>query len=239
MAVGKTSLVHRFFFAEFDSTVTATVGMDFTPATLRLPTLNNAKVKVHLYDTAGMERFKSIVPSSWRGRDAYILVWDVTKPETLTELIDTWLPQVLPVARMQAEWLIIGNKLDLLSPDEQEAMKQETMGQLVTLRANLSTAGAARVNTVFTSAMTGEGVKAAFAELVMGAVSRAQPARKPAAGSSDDVSLTSNETWGEWAYGTCCSGAARGGPTAALAGPTPQDVAAVSAAVAGSEEGTE
>uniref|UniRef100_A0A8C6WT75 Rab6 n=1 Tax=Neogobius melanostomus TaxID=47308 RepID=A0A8C6WT75_9GOBI len=75
-SVGKTSLITRFMYDSFDNTYQATIGIDFLSKTMYLEdrTVN----KVAVVDTAGQERFRSLIPSYIRDSAAAVVVYDIT-----------------------------------------------------------------------------------------------------------------------------------------------------------------
>ena len=100
--VGKTSLMNRFVNDSFSAnykgmlslslcvarpsnspTHAATIGADFSTKEL---TINDKQVSLQLWDTAGQERFQSLGVAFYRGADACVLVFDITKPKTFESL---------------------------------------------------------------------------------------------------------------------------------------------------------
>ncbi|KAJ3275854.1 hypothetical protein HDV01_006720 [Terramyces sp. JEL0728] len=111
--VGKTALRNQYIHSKFTNTLRATIGADFISKTVQLP---DRQVSIQIWDTAGQERFLSLSSAFYRGADACILVYDVTKPESFHNLT-TWVhnfiknsnitePEKFPI-------YIIGNKIDL------------------------------------------------------------------------------------------------------------------------------
>lgn len=86
--VGKSTIGHVFSNGRFDSTLTSTIGIDFHSKIINL-TEYNQNIKLQIWDTAGQEKYKSIVKSYLR--DVYIayIVFDVTDRESWNE-IDKW-----------------------------------------------------------------------------------------------------------------------------------------------------
>lgn len=64
-----------------------TVGIDFLSRNL---TVNNSTFRLQLWDTAGQEKYKSLVPAYLRDANAAIFVYDVTRKESL-ENVRKWL----------------------------------------------------------------------------------------------------------------------------------------------------
>ena len=75
---GKSTLANLLSYGYCEPQLSTTIGIDFLTKTINLKEYNNHKVKLHIWDTAGHERFKSITRSYLR--DAYIafLVFDIT-----------------------------------------------------------------------------------------------------------------------------------------------------------------
>jgi len=84
-----------------------------------LPTIvsvSGKRVKLQCYDTAGQEQYRrSLTPVFVRNRDAYVLVYDVTSLESLKSLRDNWVPLLVNLVQPGATFVLVGNKLDLLS----------------------------------------------------------------------------------------------------------------------------
>jgi Ras-related protein Rab-6A len=59
-SVGKTSIITRFMYDNFDRHYQATIGIDFLSKTMYL---EDRTVRLQLWDTAGQERFRSLIPS--------------------------------------------------------------------------------------------------------------------------------------------------------------------------------
>lgn len=80
MSVGKTSLISRFMYDTFDTTYSATIGIDFLSKTVYL---DERAIRLQLWDTAGQERFRSLIPSYIRDCAAAIILYDITSKQML------------------------------------------------------------------------------------------------------------------------------------------------------------
>ncbi|KAK7882309.1 hypothetical protein WMY93_028483 [Mugilogobius chulae] len=80
MAVGKSSLVLRFVKGQFDEFQETTIGAAFLAQSV---CLDDTTVKFEIWDTAGQERYHSLAPMYYRGAQAAIVVFDITKPVNL------------------------------------------------------------------------------------------------------------------------------------------------------------
>lgn len=73
--VGKTSIITRFMYDNFDKNYQATIGIDFLSKTMYL---EDRTVRLQLWDTAGQERFRSLIPSYIRDSSVAVVVYDIT-----------------------------------------------------------------------------------------------------------------------------------------------------------------
>ncbi|CAG0900769.1 unnamed protein product [Darwinula stevensoni] len=107
--VGKSSLLLRFTDDKFDPNLPSTIGVDFKTKTLNLD--GNA-VRLAIWDTAGMERFRTLSPSYYRGAQGAILVYDVTSRNTFSRL-EAWLNELETYStRTDVVKMLVGNKID-------------------------------------------------------------------------------------------------------------------------------
>ena len=85
--VGKTSILLQIYKEKFFSNGEPTIGASYVIKTLQ--TKDGKLVEVHFCDTAGQERFKSIVPMYIRGSQAIILVCSVDDSDSIDNL-ESW-----------------------------------------------------------------------------------------------------------------------------------------------------
>lgn len=119
--VGKTTLIHRYVDSEFRADFKATIGADFNSKQI---TVNEDVVDLHIWDTAGEERFHSVGATFYRGTDACVLVYDVTQRESFNRL-KTWEDDMFAksgIDRLGFPIIVFGNKADL---DEQRQVSFE------------------------------------------------------------------------------------------------------------------
>lgn len=65
-----------------------------------------------IWDTAGQEKYRSLAPMYYRGSQAAILVYDITKPASLESLKD-WANELRRNGPSDLVLAVCGNKLDL------------------------------------------------------------------------------------------------------------------------------
>ncbi len=73
--VGKSAILNRFSHDKFEPNYQATIGLDFHTKNV---TIDNVNVRLLLYDTAGQEKFKSLIPIYIRDANIVIIVYDIT-----------------------------------------------------------------------------------------------------------------------------------------------------------------
>ncbi|PIA43615.1 hypothetical protein AQUCO_01900186v1 [Aquilegia coerulea] len=105
---------------------------------------------------AGQERFRTLTSSYYRGAQGIILVYDVTRRETFTNLSDIWEKEVELYSTSQScIKMLVGNKVD--KDDERAVTREEGI------------ALAQQCGCLFLecSAKTGENVQQCFEELAL------------------------------------------------------------------------
>ncbi|XWS59604.1 hypothetical protein CRYUN_Cryun08bG0136400 [Craigia yunnanensis] len=117
--VGKSSLLVSFISASAED-LAPTIGVDFK---IKLLTVGGKKLKLTIWDTAGQERFRTLTSSYYRGAQGIILVYDVTRRETFTNLSDVWAKEVeLYSTNQDCVKMLVGNKVDR---DSERAVSRE------------------------------------------------------------------------------------------------------------------
>ena len=119
ICVGKTSLLARYADNSFKESYANTIGVDFRVITLKY---KDIIAKVHIWDTAGNERFKSITINYYRSSHGFIYVYDITSKESF-ENLDMWINLTNENCGTNAINFLIGNKSDL--EKEREVSKEE------------------------------------------------------------------------------------------------------------------
>ena len=117
--VGKTSLIRRFCEGKFEEARVATIGVDFQT---QIVDLAGKTVKLSIWDMAGQDRFQIIRAGFYRGSRASALVYDVTEPESLENLV-RWRDEILDVVDDQP-FVVVGNKIDLERTQQPEHAQQ-------------------------------------------------------------------------------------------------------------------
>ena len=108
-AVGKSSILNRFYQDKFEPDYQATIGLDFHSKNTEI---NGTSVRLLLYDTAGQEKFKSLIPMYIRDANIILIVYDISVKESFTHT-DYWVNETKELKREDAIFVLIGNKTDL------------------------------------------------------------------------------------------------------------------------------
>jgi small GTP-binding protein len=109
--VGKSSMIQKYVYGSFNIHTSPTIGV---VNTTKVVTVENQKILLNIWDTAGQEKYRSMLSSFFRGCRAAILVYDITNESTFKNL-DYWLGQVREMGGEAVKFLLIGNKADLES----------------------------------------------------------------------------------------------------------------------------
>ena len=106
--VGKTCILNRYFNNLFSYSSLPTIGMECYTKNY---TINSKNVTFNFYDTAGQEKYNSIVTNYLRNANGVILVYDITKEDSF-EKIKMWVDQ-LKDNNDTNSIILLGNKSDL------------------------------------------------------------------------------------------------------------------------------
>ena len=117
--VGKSSILNRFYQDKFEPDYQATIGLDFHSKNVNI---NGNTVRLLLYDTAGQEKFKSLIPMYIRDANIIIVVYDISNKDSFTHT-EHWVNETKDLKREDAIFVLVGNKIDL--EDKRVVQKKE------------------------------------------------------------------------------------------------------------------
>ena len=110
VAVGKSSIIKRFIFNEFNNQYFCTVGTELSKKSLLIG--KNKRVNLHIWDTCGQERFRTVTRQYYHDTQAIILVFDLTNEKTFQD-IDSWFQEALNyINNAKCLFFLLGNKSD-------------------------------------------------------------------------------------------------------------------------------
>ena len=107
--VGKSSILNRFYQDKFEPDYQATIGLDFHSKNVNI---NGNTIRLLLYDTAGQEKFKSLIPMYIRDANIIIVVYDISNKESFVHT-EHWVNETQDLKREDAIFVLVGNKIDL------------------------------------------------------------------------------------------------------------------------------
>ena len=151
--VGKTTMITRYLTGVFRSDSEITIGVDFHVKKLDI---DGKKVSLQIWDFAGEERFRFILPSYAIGASGGIFLYDITRYTSIKNF-DSWLEIFLKgykITNHQIPVLMVGSKLDL---DYKRAVSREEAYELAK-KNNL-------YGYVECSSRTGDNVEEVFLEI--------------------------------------------------------------------------
>ena len=107
--VGKSSILNRFYQDKFEPDYQATIGLDFHSKNVDI---NGNSVRLLLYDTAGQEKFKSLIPMYIRDANIIIVVYDISNKDSFMHT-GHWVNETKDLKKEDAIFVLVGNKIDL------------------------------------------------------------------------------------------------------------------------------
>ena len=160
-AVGKTSLIKRLAENEFKEDYKPTLGVNIINKEMLFENQNLEKNKAQvrvilvLWDVTGQIEYNISREKVFYGADGALLVYDITRSQTLQNIEDKWLNDFKKYAKQDGNYILIGNKLDL---EASRTLSTEYGNEFAkSIKAN---------SFIETSAKHGENVENAFKKLV-------------------------------------------------------------------------
>jgi Ras-related protein Rab-1A len=164
--VGKSCLLLRFADNTYTGSYISTIGVDFKTTAINIA---NKIVKLQIWDIAHQERYRNVQSNYYQGAHACILVFDLCDQESFSN-IELWRKQQQETNSDLKDFFLFANKSDLTA-------KRVVDSDVIEEYARLHGFG----GVFYTSAKTGENVKAAFEMIAQHIVARLTPAPAPKA----------------------------------------------------------
>ena len=105
--VGKTSIINAIMGQKFPEEYEPSIGVDFFSKTIRY---KGRLMKLQIWDSAGQEKFRSLIPNYIRGSSLIFLIFDISKKESF-EHLNEWITFITNIEK--GNIVIVGNKIDL------------------------------------------------------------------------------------------------------------------------------
>ena len=119
ICVGKTSIMNRFISNEFQEEYDvnklyfiifqSTIGVDFSTKMIEF---RNNSIKLQIWDSAGQERYKALIPSYVRGAAIIFLIYDISDNNSFAN-IEQWINFIKQINTDESLLVLCGNKSDL------------------------------------------------------------------------------------------------------------------------------
>lgn len=180
-AVGKSSIMKRFCFDDFEPNLPSTIGIDYMHRFVRVDSHNvvqfdrpadpltgktilpkgarpgdDMRCKVQLWDSAGQERFRAVTRNYFRGVHCFIVVFDITVRDTFVHVAE-FLRAIEEHGVAGVPILLVGNKSDLRHlrvVQEHEAIDFSRQHPQIVTYVEVSAKTAAGVNTAINTMLT-------------------------------------------------------------------------------------
>lgn len=110
--VGKTTLIRRFATGIFEKDIKMTIGADFSVKNVELDGKN---ITLRIWDFAGEDRFRVLLPAFAKGADGGIFMYDTTRFSSLGQIRD-WLSifeYFISDDDVKIPIIMVGGKIDL------------------------------------------------------------------------------------------------------------------------------
>ena len=104
---GKTSIINRIIDNPFNDTYEVSIGIDFMSKNIRFRGQN---IKIQIWDSAGQEKYKGLIPSYIRNSSIVFIVYDVSNRSSFDN-IKNWIQFVKDIEK--TTMILCGNKIDL------------------------------------------------------------------------------------------------------------------------------
>ena len=114
-AVGKTSIRQKYMGKGFTGEYLKTIGADFASKVVEMTDNKGEAIKsiFQIWDLAGQQEFKEVRASFYGGCQGVLLVFDLTRKETMDKLKDWILEAAKNAGGTIKAFALIGNKCDL------------------------------------------------------------------------------------------------------------------------------
>ena len=141
--VGKTTIISRVMDNPFNEVYEPSIGVDFMSKIIKYRGQN---IKLQIWDTAGQEKYKGLIPSYVRNSSIVFLIYDISVKSSFDN-IPNWITFIRSIENTTL--VLCGNKIDL---EKREVTKEE--GEALAQKEGIAF--------FETSAKTAEGIKNMF-----------------------------------------------------------------------------
>ena len=112
--VGKTSIINRIADNPFNESYEMSIGVDFMSKNLRYHSQN---IKLQIWDSAGQEKYKGLIPSYVRNSSIVFVVYDISSKNSFNN-VPSWISFIKSIEKTTI--ILCGNKIDLTTREVQK-----------------------------------------------------------------------------------------------------------------------
>ena len=113
--VGKTSIINRIVDNPFSEAYEMSIGVDFMSKNLRYRGQN---IKLQIWDSAGQEKYKGLIPSYVRNSSIVFIVYDISS-KTSFKNVSSWISFIKSIENTTI--ILCANKIDLTTREVQRS----------------------------------------------------------------------------------------------------------------------
>ena len=160
--VGKTCLIDRIISGHFNNDSHATSGQISANKTIEIPEIGKS-VSINITDTAGQEKYRSLLRFVYQGSKMAILVYDTTRKDSFDNMKNWWYKDIKEHGDPDIVIGIAGTKSDLY--DDEKVPEEEARDFAKSIDAIFSS----------TSAQNNSGIDELFKNVVRKYLERSHP----------------------------------------------------------------
>ena len=149
--VGKTQIKSRYVQDIFDNNYNPTIGLEFEVKEVEI---DNKKIKLQLWDTAGQEKFRSITRTYYKSAHLIVFVYAIDNENTFKNIQNCG-KDVKEQTNEKTKFLLVGNKCDLyeekqVSTEEAQKYAKDNNMEFIEVSAKEGT----NINDMFNSSLS-------------------------------------------------------------------------------------
>ncbi len=107
--VGKSKILLRYTNNTYNENFVITIGAEFGAKTINI---DGQEIRIQIWDTAGMENFKSITRSYYKNSICALIVYDISNKDSFKNVLN-WIEDCKVFSPKNILLVLIGNKCDL------------------------------------------------------------------------------------------------------------------------------
>ena len=120
--VGKTSIIHRYLYNEYDDNRITTSAAEYKNKVLKYPEYNKS-ISFDIWDTAGQEKYRSVTKNFYVNAAIGLMVYDIRVKDSFENIKTYWSEQLKEYGEENIILAIAGNKSDLF--EDQKVSEKE------------------------------------------------------------------------------------------------------------------